>query len=82
MATPVLFAYWCGGAVIIFQTDSDPRKSLYKLRTTWPPFLSKQKLAAIDKHVHALDPNWPVLAVDKDAPGATIFVNPEFMGVS
>ena len=39
-------------------------------------------MAAIDKHVHALDPNWPVVAVDEDPPGTTIFVNPEFMGVS
>lgn len=67
--------------LLFFQTESDNRKSLYKLRTTWSPFLSKQKLAAIDKHVHALDPNWPVLAVDKDPPGTTIFVNPVFIGV-
>lgn len=56
---------------IVSQTDPDPRKSLYKLRTTWLPFLPKHKLAAIDRHVHALDPNWPVTAVDNDT--ATLF---------
>ncbi len=41
-----------------------------------------RKLAAIDRHVHSLDPNWPITAVE--VPGATpaIFVNPKFLGVS
>ena len=63
------------------QTEPEPRKSLYKLRTTWPPYLSKRKLAAIDRHVHALDPNWPIAAVDSDPIGASIFVNPKFIEV-
>ena len=44
--------------------------------------MSKQKLAAIDKDVHTLDPNWPIVAVDEDPPAATIFVNPDFVEVS
>lgn len=68
--------------ILLFKTVSEPRKSLYKLRTTWTPFLSQQKLAAIDKYAHELDPNWPVIAVDNDPHANTIFVNPEFMGVS
>ena len=63
------------------QTEPDARKSLYKLRTTWPPYLPNRKLAAIDRHVHALDPNWPVSATDGSISPA-IFVNPMFVGVS
>lgn len=64
--------------LFFLQTVSEPRKSLYKLRTTWTALLSKQKLAAIDKFAHELDPNWPVIAIDAN----TIFFNPEFKGVS
>ena len=64
------------------QTEPEPRKSLYKLRTTWTPFLPKHKLAAIDRHVHVLDPNWPVVAVDNDPAATTIYVNPEFVKVN
>lgn len=52
---------------------------LYKLRTTWSPYLSKQKLAALDGHIRTLDPKWPVIAVDNDSPTATIFINPKFV---
>lgn len=39
-----------------------------------------RKLAAIDRHVHALDPNWPVQATDDSGPPSpTIFVNPKFL---
>ena len=40
-----------------------------------------RKLAAIDRHVHALDPNWPLLATDAaGGPSSpTIFVNPRFL---
>lgn len=42
-----------------------------------------KKLAAIDKHVHALDPNWPITATDTNAPTSpTIHVNPDFLRVS
>ena len=65
------------------QTEPKIRISLYKLRQTWNPFIVKKKLAAIDKHVHALDPNWPVTATDVVAPTSpTIHVNPEFLLVS
>ena len=67
---------------INFQTDSEPRKSLYKLRTTWPPYVPSRKLAAIDRHVHTLDPNWPITAVDNDSTGPKIFVNSKFVGVN
>lgn len=77
---------WVAIAIIgtvFIQTDPDPRKALYKLRTTWTPFLPNNGLAAIDKHVHAMDPNWPVTAVDKvvSPPVTTIFINPKFVGV-
>ena len=62
--------------------DPDARKALYKLRQTWPQYFPNRKLAAIDLHVKALDPNWPVTAVDKDPPSPTIFVNPKFLEVS
>ena len=42
----------------------------------------KKKLAAIDKHVNALDPNWPVTATVTDPPSPTIHVNPDFLPVS
>ena len=64
------------------QTDPEARKSLYKLRTTWPPFLPQHKLAAIDRHVHALDPNWPVVALDSDPTSPSIYVNPKFVEVN
>jgi pre-mRNA cleavage complex 2 protein Pcf11 len=61
-------------------TEPKVRISLYKLRQTWNPFIAKKRLAAIDKHVHALDPNWPVTATDATAPTSpTIHVNPEFL---
>ena len=63
---------------VVAQTEPEPRKSLYKLRMTWPPFLAKRKLSAIDRHVRALDPRWPVMVVDNDP---TIFVNRKFIEV-
>ena len=62
-----------------FQTEPDPRKMLYKLRITWTPYLSKHKLATLDRHVRTLDPKWPIVAVDTDSPTPTIFINPKFM---
>ena len=62
------------------QLSPDIRKSLYKLRLTWTPFVPSRKLAAIDRHVHALDPNWPLLATESSGPSSpTIFVNPKFL---
>ncbi|XP_064404805.1 pre-mRNA cleavage complex 2 protein Pcf11-like isoform X2 [Halichondria panicea] len=59
--------------------NPDSRKALYKLRLTWPQYIENRKLALIDKHVKALDPNWPVTAVQEDPPSPTIFVNPKFL---
>lgn len=75
MVTPLsLSLSFCG----IFQVDPKIRISLYKLRQTWTPFIPMKKLAAIDKHVNAIDPNWPITAKeDLDSP--TIFVNPDFL---
>jgi pre-mRNA cleavage complex 2 protein Pcf11 len=60
-------------------TEPKIRISLYKLRQTWNPFVVKKKLAAIDKHVHALDPNWPVTATVTAPTSPTIHVNPDFL---
>lgn len=69
--------------LLITQTEPKVRISLYKLRQTWNPFIAKKRLAAIDKHIHALDPNWPVTATDIVAPTSpTIHVNPDFLVVS
>ena len=64
------------------QNNPKVRISLYKLRQTWTPYFPNRKLAAIDRHVHALDPNWPVTATDTSPPSPTIFVNPKFLEVS
>ena len=63
------------------QTDPKSRVSLYKLRQTWNSYISHRKLAAIDKHVHALDPNWPITATDTSPASPSIFVNPKFLEV-
>jgi pre-mRNA cleavage complex 2 protein Pcf11 len=63
-------------------TEPKTRISLYRLRQTWNPFIVKKKLAAIDKHVHALDPNWPVTATVTAPTSPTIHVNPDFLPVS
>jgi pre-mRNA cleavage complex 2 protein Pcf11 len=60
-------------------TEPKTRISLYRLRQTWNPFIVKKKLAAIDKHVHALDPNWPVTATVTAPTSPTIHVNPDFL---
>ena len=49
---------------------------------TWSTLIPNRKLAAIDRHVKALDSNWPVVAVDNDLPSPTIFVNPKFLEAS
>ena len=67
--------------VCLFQVDADSRKALYKLRLTWPQYFENRKLALIDRHVKALDPNWPVTAVKEGPPSPTIFVNPKFLEV-
>ena len=36
-----------------------------------------RKLAAIDEHIHAIDPNWPITAQEPSSP--TIFLNPKFL---
>jgi pre-mRNA cleavage complex 2 protein Pcf11 len=63
-----------------FESLNDPkvRISLYKLRQTWPQYIPLRKLAAIDRHIHAIDPNWPVTAHEPSSP--TIFLNPKFLG--
>ena len=62
------------------QAEPEQRKALHKLRCTWTPYVPTRKLAAIDRHVHALDPNWPVQATDDSGPPSpTIFVNPKFL---
>ena len=63
------------------QTDPKSRISLYKLRQTWNSYISHRKLAAIDKHVHALDPAWPITATDNSPASPSIFVNPKFLEV-
>jgi len=63
------------------QTDPKSRVSLYKLRQTWNRYLPTRKLAAIDKHVHALDPAWPITATDTSLASPSIFLNPKFLGV-
>ena len=58
------------------------RKLLFKLRNTWPTFLPEQKLEVIDRHVHALDHNWPVAASSNSSSATTnIFFNPNFIEV-
>lgn len=75
LANGFLFFAW-----LTLQLEPDIRKALYKLRLTWTPFVPTRKLAAIDRHVHALDPNWPVLATDASGPTSPkIFVNPKFL---
>ena len=61
--------------------DPKIRISLYKLRQTWSSYVALKKLAAIDKHVHAIDPNWPI-TVHEDPNSPTIFLNPKFISVS
>ena len=63
------------------QTDPKSRVALYKLRQTWGQYIANKKLAAIDRHIHALDPAWPVTAVESPS-SPTIFVNPNFLRVS
>ena len=65
------------------QIEPETRISLYKLRQTWKAFIANKKLVAIDKHVHALDRNWPITATDTASPPSpTIHVNPQFLAVS
>ncbi|XP_019854910.1 PREDICTED: pre-mRNA cleavage complex 2 protein Pcf11-like [Amphimedon queenslandica] len=62
-----------------FEALNDPkiRIALYKLRQTWLPYIPVRKLAAIDEHIHAIDPNWPITAQEPSSP--TIFLNPKFL---
>ena len=50
---------------------------MFKLRNTWPPYLSIKLLHELDCSVHKRDPGWPV--VEPPPPSPSIHINPKFL---
>ena len=59
---------------LVLQADEKMRKDLYKLRLTWTPLFSVDKLYLVDSTARKIDANWPVLIKRPK-----IHVNPMFL---
>ena len=53
-------------AHIFERVEEKTRKKLYELRQTWNGIIPESKHYDLDKHVHQLDPAWPITSSGKN----------------
>ncbi|XP_054251565.1 ubiquitin carboxyl-terminal hydrolase 36-like, partial [Indicator indicator] len=59
------------------KVDTDTRKSLFLLRSTWDGIFPLEKLHALDVRVKSLDPAWPVKPLPPDGNASGTPVSPQ-----